>query len=88
MDQRRSRPRPDTRGRSRRWPWILLAVVVVVLVGVFVWRVAGNQSGATAGAATGAPVPSFSLPSTLDRPIALTDYRGKKLVVYFYEGST
>jgi hypothetical protein len=89
MAQRNTSPRPNTaRGRSRRWPWILLGVVVVVLIGAFVWKVAGDQSQTAAGAATGSAVPSVSFPSTSDHPIALTDYRGKKLVVYFYEGST
>ena len=84
-----TRRRPNTaRGRPRRWPWILLGVVVVVLIGAFVWKVAGGQSPTAAGAATGSAVPSTSFPSTSDHPIALTDYRGKKLVVYFYEGST
>ncbi len=89
MAQRNTSPRPNTaRGLSRRWPWILLGVVVVVLIGAFVWKVVGSQSGVTTGAATGSAVPSVSFPSTSDKPIALTDYRGKKLVIYFYEGST
>ena len=33
----------------------------------------------------GAPAPEFSLPSTLGRPVALSDYKGKAdVVVVFY----
>jgi peroxiredoxin Q/BCP len=32
----------------------------------------------------GKKVPDFSLPATGDRDIALSDYRGKNVVVYFY----
>jgi len=66
----------------------VLSIVVVALIVVFVLKVTGGQSQTATGAATGAAVPNVSLPSTSDKPIALTDYRGKKLVVYFYEGST
>ena len=76
------------RGRSRRWPWLVLAVVTAALIGGFVLRAAGDQSETTGGAAIDTAVPGFALPSTAGRPIALTDYRGRKLVVYFYEGST
>ena len=76
------------RTQPRRWPWVVLAVVVVALVGIFVWRVTGSQPEATGTAQSGAAVPNFALPSTSGQPIALTDYHGRKLVVYFYEGST
>nr|WP_040949668.1 thioredoxin-dependent thiol peroxidase [Gorillibacterium massiliense] len=32
----------------------------------------------------GKPVPNFTLPSSEGRDISLKDYRGKKLVIYFY----
>ncbi len=32
----------------------------------------------------GQPVPNFSLPASSGKEIALSDYRGKKLVIYFY----
>ena len=80
--------RKTAHDRSRRWPWILLGIIIVVLVGAFVWKVAGDKSGVTTGTAAGMSVPGISLTSTSDHPIALTDYRGKKLVVYFYEAST
>ena len=74
--------------RPRRWPWFVLSLIVVVLIGVFVLKAARGPSQSTTGAATGIAVPTTSFPSTTDQPIALTDYHGKKLVVYFYEGST
>lgn len=71
-------------------------MVTAALIGGFVLRVAGDQSErvagdqskTTGGVAIGTAVPSLDLPSTAGRPIALTDYQGRKLVVYFYEGST
>ena len=30
------------------------------------------------------PAPDFSLPSTADRPITLSEYRGKDVVLVFY----
>ena len=89
MAEESTRSRRNTaRGRPRRWPWFVLSIIIVGLIGVFVLKVAGGQSQTTTGASNGTSVPSISLPSTSDHPIALTDYRGKKLVVYFYEGST
>jgi len=32
----------------------------------------------------GQPVPDFQLPATGDKMLALTDFRGKRLVLYFY----
>ena len=61
---------------------------MVALIGLFIWKVAGGQPATTNGATTGITIPSVSFPSTSDHSIALTDYKGKKVVVYFYEGST
>ena len=32
----------------------------------------------------GDPAPDFTLPDADGRPVSLTDYRGRKVVVYFY----
>jgi len=34
--------------------------------------------------ATGDPAPDFTLPDADGKPVALADYRGRKVVVYFY----
>lgn len=79
----------SAQGRPRRWPWLLLVGVIVVLVGTFVFKVAGGQPDTSASSTSvGVSVPTFSLPSTTGHPISLDDYKGKKLVVYFYEGAT
>ena len=83
----RSRRNSDER-RPRRWPWFLLCIVVVALVVLFVLKVTGGRSETPISAATGLAVPTMAFPSTTDYSIALTDFPGKKLVVYFYEGST
>ena len=81
--------RPNAaRRRPRRWPWVAFAIVILLLVAVFVSRVMGGKSEVARGAAAGIAVPTLSLPSTAGHPISLNDYKGKKLVVYFYEGST
>lgn len=34
--------------------------------------------------AIGSPIPNFQIPSTGDKTVELSDYRGKKVVLYFY----
>lgn len=75
-----------SRGRGRRWPWFLVAGVITLLVAVFVYRLTISPSGVGTPSTTGATVPTTALPSTAGHAIALSDYKGKKLVVYFYEG--
>ena len=44
-----------------------------------------NAAGATADLApVGAPAPKFTLPSQENKPVSLTDYKGKWVVLYFY----
>lgn len=74
-------------GRSRPWLWYILGGIVVVLVAVFVYRLTNGQSATTTSGTVGTSVPDLTLPSTAGHPISLTGYRGKKLAVYFYEGS-
>ncbi len=64
--------------RSR---WIALGCAVV-LVGAF----AVTRSVFAAGdlAPVGSAAPNFTLPSQEDKPVSLTDYKGKWVVLYFY----
>ncbi len=75
------------RRQPRRWLWPAIIGGIVVITAVFA-LVVTHQPAATPGAAAGATVPSVSLPSTAGHPISLNDYHGRKVVLYFYEGST
>ena len=46
----------------------------------------GGAAGTDGGLVIGSPVPTDSVPSSDGRTVSLTDFRGSKLVVYFYEG--
>jgi len=64
---------------------------VLVLVGAFVavtqFGHAGGGAGvADGGLAVGSLVPTDSVPSSTGSTASLADFRGSKLVVYFYEG--
>ena len=82
-----ARPSGAVRRRPRRWLWPGIVGGVALLTGLFA-LVITHQPAATRAAAVGAAVPGVSLPSTAGHPISLADYRGKKVVLYFYEGST
>jgi thioredoxin-dependent peroxiredoxin len=62
--------------------WIAAIIGVVAACGV------GTRAHAAAGAAdtlqAGATAPNFTLPSQEDKPVSLTDYKGKWVVLYFY----
>ena len=45
---------------------------------------AGTPSAAPGRLAPGDQAPEFTLPDADGRPVALADYRGRKVVVYFY----
>lgn len=83
-----ARPSRAIRRRPRRWLWPAVVGGVALLTGLFA-LVLTHQPAATGGAAAaGMVVPNVALPSTAGHPISLADYRGKKVVLYFYEGST
>ncbi len=82
--------RPPVRSNSgNRWPYAI-AGGIVVLVAAFVAVTqlghpasGGNEGG---GLTVGSPVPTDSVPSSDGRTVSLSDFRGSKVVVYFYEG--
>ncbi len=61
-----------------------MMALVIVAFGVVV----SHSGGGVGGTALGTAVPGVALPSTAGHPISLADYRGRKVVLYFYEGST
>ncbi|HEY8746224.1 MAG TPA: hypothetical protein VIU62_24300 [Chloroflexota bacterium] len=74
------------RRRSRRWLWGGLAGIIVIVVAFVV--VISHSGSVAGGMALGTAVPGVTLPSTSGQPISLADYHGRKVVLYFYEGST
>src|SRR5712692_4309669 len=102
MSEKRGGPAPGrTRSKPKRSPvrstsghWWPYAIVggVVVLVAAFVAVTqlghsgSGGAAGTGSGLAIGSPVPTDSVPSSDGRTVSLADFRGSKLVVYFYEG--
>ena len=65
----------------RKGIWIAVIIGVVAACGF------GIKAHAAAAADTiqaGATAPNFTLPSQEDKPVSLTDYKGKWVVLYFY----
>ncbi len=102
MNEKRGGPASGrTKSKSRRspvrstsgnwWPYAI-AGGVVVLVAAFVAVTqlghagSGGAGSAGGGLAVGSPVPTDSVPSSGGRTVSLVDFRGSKVVVYFYEG--
>ena len=89
----KSRPkRSPVRSTSRNWWPYAIAGGVVVLVAAFVAVTqlghtgSGGAGGAGNGLAVGSAVPADSVPSSSGSTVSLTDFRGSKVVVYFFEG--
>jgi len=89
----RTKPkRSPVRSTSGQWWPYAIAGGVVVLVAAFVAVTqlghagSGGGGGASGGLAVGSPVPTDTVPSSDGRTVSLTDFRGSKLVVYFFEG--
>ena len=88
----KSKPkRAPVRSRSGTWGPYAIAGGVVVLVVAFIAVMqlghAGGGGGAAGnGLAVGSPVPTDSVPSSSGSTASLADFRGSKVVVYFYEG--
>ncbi len=61
------------------------AVWIAVIIGVVAACGFGIKAHAAADAVqVGATAPNFTLPSQEDKPVSLTDYKGKWVVLYFY----
>ncbi|SRR6266705_5446713 len=88
-----SKPRRSpVRSTSGKWWPYAIAGGVVVLAAAFVavaqlgFTGTGGADGGGGGLAVGSAVPTDSVPSSDGRTVSLADFRGSKLVVYFYEG--
>ena len=84
--------RSPVRSTSGHWWPYAIAGGVVVLVAAFVAVTqlghagSGDAGGAGGGLAVGSAVPGDSVPSSSGSTVSLTDFRGSKVVVYFFEG--
>jgi len=58
--------------------------VVALLVGAGVVMARGMAGADSTPLQPGAVAPNFSLPSQEDKPVSLSDYKGKYVVLYFY----
>ena len=88
-----SKPRrPPLRSTSRNWWPYAIGGGVVVLVAAFVAVTqlghagSGGSVATGGGLAVGAPVPTDSVQASGGYSVSLADFRGSKVVVYFYEG--
>ena len=82
----RYRPRGNT-SAAKAW---LAGIAGLLLVAGLVFAMARHPSaggGSGVGLDVGAAVPTLSLPSTTGSQISLSAYRGKKVILYFYEGA-
>jgi thioredoxin-dependent peroxiredoxin len=66
-------------GKTASWVAFMVCVAILCYVGARV-HAAGGDSHLQAGAAA----PNFSLQSQEEKPVALSDYKGKWVVLYFY----
>jgi peroxiredoxin Q/BCP len=62
--------------RKGMWTALIVGIVAACSVGAKVHAAGILQAGAVA--------PDFSLPSQEEKPVSLTDYKGKWVVLYFY----
>ncbi|HYT13056.1 MAG TPA: hypothetical protein VEL12_09740 [Candidatus Nitrosopolaris sp.] len=71
--------------------WLLLtgAAVLLTVVGVFIWIQRTSPASTTSARviADGTTVPAIAQPSTTGQALSLSQFTGKKVVVYFYEGA-
>ena len=68
----------------------LAGIVGLLLVAGLVFAVVRHpapNAGSGPGLNVGMSVPTLSLPSTTGSQISLSAYKGKKVVLYFYEGA-
>ena len=65
----------------RKGIWIAVIVGVVTTFGL---GLKAHAAYAADEVQVGAAAPNFTLPSQEDKPVSLTDYKGKWVVLYFY----
>lgn len=101
MKQQRGEARAANRSQPKRrpvrskasgwWPYAIAAAAIVLVVAfIAVMRLGqtpvGSQGVSGERLAVGSSVPTDSVPSSSGDMVSLADFRGSKVVVYFYEG--
>ncbi len=80
------------RGRGGRAAIVGTLLSGLVILGGVVWLTGQHTAtgGVAAGAASGQPAPgrTLTLPATRGGARSLQQFAGRKVVLYFYEGST
>lgn len=71
---------------KRVFPWIVGAIIVLVAA-LVVLQWVEEETVNVGGLAAGTKAPTFTLDSTQGE-ISLSDYKGEKVVLYFYEGNS
>jgi hypothetical protein len=88
--RRSNRPVPSrSSGLSRALPWLGAGAVIAAVIVIATFALS-NHLGASSppsGVALGATAPSGGQPATTGQTLSLTQLRGSKVVVYFYEES-
>jgi hypothetical protein len=74
---------------SRTLPWLGAGAVIAVVIVVAAFALSNHlgASSSPSGVALGATAPSGGQPATTGQTLSLTQLRGSKVVVYFYEES-
>jgi len=75
-----SQQQQHTRGTIMRKVLSLAAILAVAIAGTFT----AVKVRAAAAVTVGSTAPNFTLPSQEDKPVSLSDYKGKWVVLYFY----
>ena len=86
-----SRKRAQSSGSKSWGRFVAAGVLVLVVAGVLVWMATQqNTAGSTSQGLVGKPAPlgSTQFASSQGQPVSLGQFSGKKVVLFFYEGST
>jgi cytochrome oxidase Cu insertion factor (SCO1/SenC/PrrC family) len=74
------------RRKGRKLPWVV-GIIAIVFLSLFSLQWLNEKQTNTAGLRAGTPAPEFTLTSTKEE-ISLSDFKGKNVVLYFYEGNS
>jgi protein SCO1/2 len=76
---------PSAEGRHRRWPLWIAAALAVLALALLAWRLWGPAGAPRYGIVVDAPEPAadFTLDGSIGRPVSLSEFRGKPLLLYF-----
>lgn len=89
MSQKRQRSKKGSRKAGvGLWLAIFVGAAVVLTVAFAALQPSRPNASQDAGMRIGAPAPTTSLQATTGREVSLASYRGRPVVLFFYEGAT